>query len=89
MSLLKIIEEKLLRTGNDKYISKNINEFIGKNCCQKCFKNSDSPLRNVMSLNSKCDYQFRDLPGSKYILKKFCKDCCHSKASSVKIYIEN
>ncbi len=89
MTLQKLIQEILLQNGNEKYLANNIREYVGKNCCQKCFNNSDSPLRNVMSFDhSKGDYQFRDLPGAKYILKKFCKNCCHSKATSAKIYIE-
>ena len=89
MTLKKLIQEILLQNGNEKYLAKNINEYVGKNCCQKCCKNSKSVLRNVISFDkSKGDYQFRDLPGAKYVLKKFCKRCCYSKASSAKIYIE-
>ena len=89
MTLQTLIQQILLQNGNEKNLAKTINEYVGKNCCQKCLKNSDSVLRNVISFDkSKGDYQFRDLPGAKYVLKKFCKKCCYSKASSTKIYIE-
>lgn len=89
MTLQKLIEEILLQKGNEKYLAKTIQEYIGENCCQKCYKNSKYPLKNVISFDkTKGDYEFRDLPGANYVLKKFCDRCCYSKASSAKIYIE-
>ena len=89
MEYQQIIKEKLLQTKNDKNLSKYIIEFIGDNCCQKCYEHCDYPLTNVLSFDkTKGDYQFRDLPGANYILKKFCKKCIRGRASSCKIYIE-
>jgi hypothetical protein len=84
-----ILKEKLLQTNNEKFLIKNIKNFIGNNCCEKCYISVKYPLKNVISFDkSNGDYQFHDLPGANYILKKFCKKCCYSKTSSAKIYIE-
>ena len=61
MTLQKLIEEILLQNGNEKYLAKNIKEYVGENCCQKCHKKSKEVLTNVISFDkSKGDYQFRD-----------------------------
>ena len=84
----KVIREKLYRTRNDVNLTKMITDYVG-NTCDKCGKESKCPLKYVMSFNKdKGNYQFYDIPGGNYHLKKFCKACCWSKASSAKIYIE-
>ena len=88
MSIQKIIENTLMNSGNEKYIAKNINQYLG-NICDKCDKQSEQPLTIVMSFDkSKGSYRFTDLPGANYKLKKFCKGCCYSRASPAPIYIE-
>lgn len=85
----EILKNKLLQTNNEKYLIKDIKKFIGNNYCHKCHENVKYPLTHVISFNkSKGDYYFTDLLGANYILKKFCKKCCYSKASQAKIYIE-
>ena len=85
----ELITEKLLQSGNDKYLVNNIREFLGENCCDKCHTSVKYPLTNVMSFNqNKGTYDFKDLPGANYVLKKFCKNCCRCKASTAPIYIE-
>ena len=89
MTLQKLIQEILLQNGNEKYLAKNIKDFVGENCCDKCNKSVKYPLTQVISFNkSKGTYDFKDLPGANYVLKKFCKKCIYSRASSAKIYIE-
>ena len=89
MTLQKLIQEILLQNGNEKYLANHINEYVGKNCCDKCHKSIKYPLIHVISFNKKKgSYDFRDLPGANYVLKKFCKRCIYSRASSAKIYIE-
>jgi hypothetical protein len=84
-----LIKKILLQNKNEKYLAKNIIEFVGENCCQKCYKNSKEPLTIVISFDkSKGSYYFIDLPGANYKLKKFCKKCTYSRASQAKIYIE-
>jgi len=88
MSIEKLIENVLTNTGNDKYIAKNINQYLG-NICNKCYKHSEHPLTIVISFDKKKgSYKFTDLPDANYKLKKFCKRCCCSRASSAPIYIE-
>ena len=84
----KVIREKLYRTCNDVNLTKMITDYVG-NTCDKCGKESNQPLKHVMSFNKdKGNYAFIDAPDANYHLKKFCKACCWSKASSAKIYIE-
>ena len=88
MALEKLIENVLIKSGNERHIAKNINQYLG-NTCDKCHKHSEEPLTIVMSFDkSKGSYIFTDLPGANYKLKKFCRRCCSSRASSAKIYIE-
>ena len=64
-----LIKKILLKKENEKKKKKNIKEFVGNNCCQKCYKNSKKPLTYVMSFNkSKGSYFFIDLPGANYKL---------------------
>ncbi len=84
----KAIIDKLYNTDNDANLTKIITDYVG-NTCDKCKKESDEPLRFVMSFNKeKGNYQFYDAPDADYKLKKFCKNCCYCRASSAKIYIE-
>jgi len=84
----KVIRDKLYNTHNDANLTNIITNYIG-NICQKCGKESHQPLKHVMSFNKdKGNYAFIDVPGANYHLKKFCKQCCYSRASSTKIYIE-
>lgn len=83
----QLIEEKLINSGNERYIANIIINFIGKEC-DKCKSICDYPLTHVMSFNRKGNYKFHDLPGANYKLKKFCQKCCYSRASSAPIYIE-
>lgn len=82
----KIIKKLLKNSKNEIHLLKNIMEFLG-NCCQKCNKNSKYLLINVISIESG-NFNFIDLPSSKYILKKFCKNCCYYHCTFNKIYIE-
>ena len=52
MSIEKLIENVLTNTGNDKYIAKNINQYLG-NICDKCYKHSDYTLTIVISFDKK------------------------------------
>jgi hypothetical protein len=84
-----LIQKILLQNKNEKHLGKKIIEFVGENCCQKCYKNSKEPLIIVISFDkSKGCYNFTDLSGANYKLKKFCKKCIYSRASQAKIYIE-
>jgi len=88
MTLEKLIENVLIKSGNERHIAKNINQYLG-NICDKCHKHSEERLTIVMSFNqNKGNFRFTDLPDADYKLKRFCRKCCWSKASSAKIYIE-
>lgn len=88
MKIKKILEKKLENTKNDKYITKNILEYLG-NYCEKCYEFSEKKLIYVLSFNDGVvDYNFKDRKDAKYGLKKFCEKCIFCKASQCRIYVE-
>jgi len=86
---LLLIEQKLYQTNNDKNIAKHIFSFLPTYQCQKCYKHVDSQRDLYLTMSfTKGTYEFRNIKGSNYCLKKFCRECCRSKSSSVPIYVE-
>lgn len=84
----KIIKKLIEKSKNDQYISKNIMNFI-YNDCDRCHKKTEKTLTVVMSFNDGIrNYNFKDLKGTKYKLKKFCDECIWCNASPCKIYVE-
>jgi len=71
---------------NDENVSDIILSYL--KTCQKCYKEVNE-LYNVISFgNGKRHYKFKDVPGVDLELKKFCKRCCESKASTANICVE-
>lgn len=88
MDIKKILIDKLINSNNESLIINEIFKYLG-NECQKCHLLSNKKLINVISFNDGVrDYNFRDIKGTKYGLKKFCEKCIFSKASQCKIYVE-
>lgn len=88
MDIKKMLIEKLISSNNESLIINEIFEYLG-NECEKCHMLSDKKLFYVLSFNDGVkNYNFRDVNGTKYGLKKFCEKCIFSKASPCKIYVE-
>ena len=84
----KIIKQIIYKSKNDKYITENIMNFIF-NKCNRCNKNTKKNLTYVISFNDGIkNYNFRDIDGTKYGLKKFCNECIYCNAFPCKIYVE-
>jgi len=85
----QVVEQKLLMSRNDKNIAPFIMSFLPEHQCQKCYKHVEKSQDLYVTMSfTRGTYNFRNIKGSNYCLKKFCKDCCRSKASSVPIYVE-
>lgn len=86
--IIDILNKKIKKSKNDKYIVKKIIKYLGYQC-EKCYNYTDKKLRYVISFNNgKSDYRFEDGNNKKYSLKKFCDRCIYYKTSECNINIE-
>lgn len=76
-----------LLKDNESNIMNIINSYLNK--CDKCDLLVNETLTNVLSFdNGIKNYDFKDIPGVKLKIKKFCNECISIKTSSIKIYLE-
>ncbi len=60
--------------------------YLG-NECDKCKEITTKSLIIGLSFQNGT-YDFKDIKGSKYVLKKFCDKCIYCRCSPVPIYVE-
>lgn len=83
-----IINYKISKSKNDKYITNHILEYLGYQC-DKCYQYSHKKLTFVISFNDgKRDYNFKYSKKSNIGFKKFCEKCIYCNSSPCKIYVE-
>jgi hypothetical protein len=80
------VRKLLLKFLDEQNIANIIIDFLG-NECEKCGELQEEPLTNIINI-VKGNYNFDDLPNSKYEIKKVCDICTYNRCSKCPIYVE-